>query len=166
MKKLWIVRHAKSSWSDFGLADHDRPLNERGKRDAPFMGKLIAEKYSVPTHLFTSTAKRARMTCKAFRKAMDIDKKFVSRHEELYHASIGDCLRVIHGINDEIEIAAIFGHNPTFTYLVEELTGQGPDNMSTCGCALITSEAEDWANFEDSPCQLEFYLYPKQFNLD
>jgi phosphohistidine phosphatase len=166
MKKLWIVRHAKSSWSDFGLADHDRPLNERGKRDAPFMGKLIDDQYPVPTHLLTSTAKRARATCKAFRKAMGIDKEFVTRFEQLYHASMGDCLRVIHSIDDDIEIAAIFGHNPTFTYLIEELTGAGPDNLPTCGCALISSDTEHWATFETAPTKLDVLLYPKQFRIE
>ena len=166
MKKLWIVRHAKSSWSDFSLADHDRPLNARGKRDAPFMGQLIKEKYDIPEVLISSTAKRAHRTCRNFQKAFGYKKKDIIKEPSLYHASIGACLNVIHGIDEQYRSAAIFGHNPTFTYLIGELTGQGPDNLPTCGCALITSDAEYWSTFEAGHCQLSVYLYPKQFLLD
>lgn len=166
MKKLWIVRHAKSSWSDFALPDHDRPLNSRGNRDAPFMSKHVAENYPTPTHLVSSTAKRAQATCKAFRKALDLDKDAVERTSDLYHASLSDCLAVIQRISDEVEIAAIFGHNPTFTYLVEELTGDGPSNLPTCGCVLVTSQSDSWSSFGDSECHIEVFLYPKQFNLE
>lgn len=163
MKKLWIIRHAKSSWSDMSLADHDRPLNKRGKRDAPFMAKLVAEKYTPPTRLFTSTAKRARTTCKAFRKQLNLKKSDVVKLDLLYHPTISACLHVVHSINEDVAVAAIFGHNPTFTYLINELTGEGPDNLPTTGCALITSEADYWSTFESHPCHLDQLLFPKQF---
>ncbi len=163
MKKLWIVRHAKSSWSDFSLPDHDRPLNKRGKRDAPVMADLIASKYPNPEHLYSSTANRALTTCRAFQKALDFTDELVTTTADLYHATIADCLKVIHKIDENIDIAAIFGHNPTFTYLIDELTRQGPDNLPTTGCALVTSDASDWSMFETSNCKLEEYLYPKQF---
>ncbi len=166
MKKLWIVRHAKSSWSNAGLSDHDRPLNARGKRDAPIMSDVIATRYPIPDVMITSTAKRARRTCKTFRRAFELDKSHVIRENQLYHASTGTCLQVIHSIKEDIEIAAIFGHNPTFTYLIHELTGRGPDNLPTCGCALITSTSDYWATFESGECHIEEYLYPKQFISD
>lgn len=163
MKKLWIIRHAKSSWSDYSLTDHERPLNSRGKRDAPHMADVIRDRYDKPQLLVTSTAKRARQTCKAFRKSLDIPKEEVVRLDELYHASIGTCLKVIHSIDEDVNVAAIFGHNPTFTYLINELTGDGPDNLPTCGCALITTDADFWATFETGHCELNVYTFPKQF---
>lgn len=163
MKKLWIIRHAKSSWADYSLSDHERPLNSRGKRDAPHMAAVIQEKYPIPEVLITSTAKRARQTCKVFRKTMDIKKKDVVKLDELYHASIHMCLQVIHSIDEDVETAAIFGHNPTFTYLIDELTGDGPDNLPTCGCALITTDAEFWATFETGQCEMRIYTFPKQY---
>ena len=163
MKKLWIVRHAKSSWSHHGLADHDRPLNGRGKRDAPAMGQIILENYIVPDVLITSTAKRARATCKQFRKAFGIDKNQVVKTRELYHASVAACIETIMSIDNEFDSAAIFGHNPTFTYLIHELTGQGPDNLPTCGCALVSSDAVEWKDFEAGNCRLEQLIFPKQF---
>ena len=166
MKQLWIVRHAKSSWDDFSIADHDRPLNKRGKRDAPFMANVIKENYPVPEILVSSTAKRARSTGRVFRSTFGLSKKEWVKKEELYHASIQACLQAIHGIDESHNTAAIFGHNPTFTYLIHELTGKGPDNLPTCGCALITSAAEYWSTFEVENCELTHLLFPKQFNLD
>jgi len=163
MKKLWIIRHAKSSWSDYSLPDHDRPLNKRGKRDAPFMSNLINEKYPVPQRLYSSTANRALTTCREFQKTFGYDDTQVIQIPELYHASLSNCLNAIHQIDESLEVAAIFGHNPTFTYLIEELADEGPDNLPTCGCALITSESDNWSNFEVESCTLSELLYPKMF---
>ena len=163
MKQLWIIRHAKSSWSDITLADHNRPLNQRGQRDAPRMAQIIKKDYVVPEVMVTSSAKRARRTCKLMRKAWSMNKSHVIRDPMLYHASLSACMQVIHRIDEEYQIAAIFGHNPTFTYLIHELTGEGPDNLPTAGCALIESTAEFWSTFESDNCQLKHFIYPKMF---
>ena len=130
------------------------------------MGKIILENYMVPDVLITSTAKRARATCKQFRKAFGIDKSQIIRTRELYHASMAACFETIHNIHEHFDTAAIFGHNPTFTYLIHELSGQGPDNLPTCGCALISSDAMEWNQFETGNCRLEHLIFPKQFSMD
>ncbi len=163
MKKLWIVRHAKSSWSDYSLPDHDRPLNKRGKRDAPFMAKHIAENHTRPELLLSSTANRAYTTCLNFKDALGLDEDSVVKVPELYHASIATCLDIIKNIDEKYDVAAIFGHNPTFTYLIHELTAEGPDNHPTCGCALISSDVNRWKHFTEGNCEISKYLFPKQF---
>ena len=163
MKKLWIVRHAKSSWDDFNLADHDRPLNKRGKNDAPLMAQKIKDDYPTPKMMISSTAKRAFTTCRTFNDAFELPKSRVVKDANLYHPSIADCLGAIHKLDDAVETGAIFGHNPTFTYLIHELTNEGPDNLPTCGCALITSDAKSWDTFESGICELTTLIYPKMF---
>lgn len=161
MKKLWIIRHAKSSWDDPGITDHDRPLNDRGKLDAPRVASYLMDHFDIPDRCYTSSAKRAKRTCKVFRKTFDIKKSKVTVLPMLYHPTIQSCMQVIHSIDESIDCAAIFGHNPTFTYLIHELTGTGPDNLPTCGCALVTSSAEYWSTFESDQCNLDALIFPK-----
>ena len=98
MKTLLILRHAKSSWKDASLADHDRPLNKRGKRDAPRMGRLLQEQDLVPDRIISSTAKRARNTAKAVAKACNCKDK-VELTSEFYHAGPGAYLAVLQNVS-------------------------------------------------------------------
>ena len=99
MKTLFLLRHAKSSWSDEGLADFDRPLNERGKKAAPYMGKMIAEIGYSPALIISSTAKRARKTAKKFAKAGNF--KNVALDERIYEASASTLLYIASETSDD-----------------------------------------------------------------
>lgn len=161
MKKLYLVRHAKSSWDDYTLMDEERPLNERGKRDAPAMAELLKEKESDIQFMITSTAKRARATAKVFRKVLGLSKDRVLKSERLYLASPSGILDVLHGLEDVYDTVAIFGHNPGLTDFVNRFSDQLVDNVPTCGIARIDFDVDSWREIQDEEGDLTAFYYPK-----
>ena len=159
MKKLFIIRHAKSSWADPTLKDFDRPLNDRGKKDAPFMSKFIADKYLAPSLIISSPAVRALKTAQHFAKAFDIKKEDIQKEKSLYHAYPEEVYDVIHMIDSDVDQAFIFGHNPTFTSIANHFTDEYIDNVPTCGivyleckvCLLYTSPSPRDATLSRMP---------------
>ncbi len=145
--RLTVIRHAKSSWRDPELADHDRPLNGRGRRDAPRMGERLAARGFAPEVVLTSTALRSRLTADAIAAACGLAPRVRARRA-LYHASPAEMIEVI----DEVATAealrhvAVVAHNPGCTDLVVRLTGADLDNLPTCGVATIALEGERFAN--------------------
>ena len=146
MKTLLILRHAKSSWKDPSLADHDRPLNKRGKRDAPRMGKLLQEQDLVPERIISSTAKRARNTAKAVAKACHCEDK-VELTPEFYHAGPGAYLAVLQDVPDNEQRVMVVGHNPGMEALVTHLTGR-METMPTAALAHIELPIEKWTDLD------------------
>ena len=146
MKTLLILRHAKSSWKDPSLADHDRPLNKRGKRDAPRMGKLLQEQDLVPERIISSTAKRARNTAKAVAKACHCEDK-VELTPEFYHAGPGAYLAVLQDVPDNEQRVIVVGHNPGMEALVTHLTGR-METMPTAALAHIELPIEKWTDLD------------------
>src|SRR4051812_11171026 len=108
MKTLFIVRHAKSSWDEPDLSDFDRPLNDRGKKDAPRMGKRLKEKDINPQLMLSSPAKRAYSTSKRIADALGHDRNKIKTNEALYHAESETILSVVQGLNDGISTAMVF----------------------------------------------------------
>ena len=123
MKTLLILRHAKSSWAVDGMPDHERPLNDRGKRDAPRMGQLLKEVELVPDAVYCSTAKRARKTATKVAKHCGFVGEIDFR-ESLYLAEPDAYIDVLCSQSDDVERAMVVGHNPGLEELVEVLTGQ------------------------------------------
>ena len=146
MKTLLILRHAKSSWKDASLADHDRPLNKRGKRDAPRMGKLLQAQDLVPDRIISSTAKRARNTAKAVAKACHYEDK-VELTSEFYHAGPGSYLAVLQNLPDDDQRVMVVGHNPGMEALVAHLTGR-METMPTAALAHVTLPIEKWGELD------------------
>jgi phosphohistidine phosphatase len=163
MKTLYVIRHAKSSWDDPSLPDFERPLNKRGRRDAPFMARIIADILKKPDVLITSPAKRALETALAFCNGFNISEDMLVEDRTLYHPSIEDILRVVHKIDEAHGIAAIFGHNPGFTSFVNTIGKASIMNVPTTGVVVLTSEAQFWANFEDEKVKTVGFHYPKQY---
>ncbi|HVW62845.1 MAG TPA: histidine phosphatase family protein [Puia sp.] len=161
MKTLLIVRHAKSSWDNASLSDIDRPLNDRGKRDAPVMaGRLI--KAGVKIDLFvSSTAKRARHTAEIFLHEFGRKEKELVILQELYHAQVQDFKEVVAGLDDRYGSAALFSHNPGITAFANVLTTVRLDNMPTCSIFAVTSQAESWRDFLSTGTSFWFFDYPK-----
>src|SRR5918994_6226511 len=112
MKTLLLIRHAKSSWEHSGVSDHDRPLNERGLRDAPLMGRRLAERGVVPDVILSSTALRARATAKLLADALGSGAAHIVTDERLYAASADEVLEVVGELGSEVSCAAVVGHNP------------------------------------------------------
>jgi phosphohistidine phosphatase len=163
MKRLLLVRHAKSDWSDPSLPDHDRPLNKRGERDAPRMAALWAESLPVPDLIVSSTARRARQTATAFAKAWKKDPKTILLREDLYLASPRTWLKVVKSLPREAQFVALFGHNEGISEFVEELLGRDWESMPTCAGALVSMAIEEWADVSAGLGMLERYEYPKKY---
>jgi phosphohistidine phosphatase len=145
MKTLLVLRHAKSSWDDLGLDDHDRPLNSRGERDAPRMGQLVRDLELMPDLIISSDATRARLTAEAMSDAAGYEGTILLERR-LYHASPSEIVDLLHDVVDaELETVMIVGHNPGLEELVTKLTGSRED-VPTAALAQIELPIERWSN--------------------
>ena len=158
MKSILLVRHAKSSWDDPSLNDFDRPLNERGKKNAPEMAVRLHDKGIRLDMLVSSPAKRAKQTAKAFQKILAIDNlQFV---EDLYLAAPSTFANVIAGLPSNVKTVAIFSHNPGITDFANSLTTTRIDNMPTASIFAVNADVADWAEFAGNT-KFWFFDYPK-----
>ena len=161
MKTLTLVRHAKSSWKDTSLADRDRPLNKRGKRDAPEMGRRIADAGIRPSLIVSSPALRAWTTAKAVAKAIGYPVEFLQRDKRLYLASVDEILDVIVEQDPKFNSLMLLGHNPGFTsfanYLVPGLT----NNLPTAGVVCVKIAQDDWDLYGRPEAELVLHDFPK-----
>jgi phosphohistidine phosphatase len=144
-KELFLVRHAKSSWDDSTISDHDRPLNERGYRNAPEMGRKLSDRRVSPDALISSTALRARTTAEIMAGSIYYPKDRIVLDRALYHASSTELQEYIGGFDDAHFSVMLFGHNPGMTSLVSHLFGLPIDNLPTCGVVHLQFSAESWA---------------------
>lgn len=161
-KTLFLVRHAKSSWDDVALDDKDRPLNERGKEEAPRMGKHLAG-YDVKPDLITSSpAVRALKTAEKIAKELGFKKSDVVVDEGLYTFDGGSLTDVIKGFDDKYRSVMMVGHNPAITSFANELSGVGIDNIPTCGVVLLEFDARKWKDIEKGSGKLLEFDYPKK----
>ncbi len=142
MKNLLIMRHAKSSWGNDYLGDHDRPLNNRGKRDAPRMGALLKLEELTPDLIISSTAERAMATAEAVALACEYEEK-IQFTRQLYHADPETYLMILNGLPDAVERVMVVGHNPGAAELVAELTDVDTD-FTTANIAHVQLPIEHW----------------------
>jgi len=160
-KQLLLIRHAKSDWNDASLPDFDRPLNERGKKDAPIMAKRLADK-KVKIDLFISSpAKRAKKTASLFAKEYGIKKEKINFKDKLYAASEETLYDVISKTDDQFNNVAIVAHNPGLTDFANLLTDTRIDNIPTCGIFAVKTDIKHWADFRESKKEFWFFEYPK-----
>lgn len=162
MKKLVLIRHAKSSWKHPELPDIDRPLNKRGKRDAPVMGKRLKHMKICPELIMSSPARRAKKTAKILASELDYPTAKIRIQPDIYHGGVMDMVSVIHKIDDNYKHVFLIGHNPYITELATFLTRSRIDNMPTCGIAGILFDLNRWKEIEEGKGRLEFFDYPKK----
>lgn len=148
MKTLLILRHAKSAWDQPNLDDHDRPLNARGHRDAPRMGRLLAEVDLVPDVILTSTAERAKTTAVIAAQSSGYIGTPITK-PELYLASVSDILAVLASVADDYDTVMIVAHNPGLADLVAHLTNK-PESMPTAALAQVRLPIARWQDLEHS----------------
>ncbi|MBM3416561.1 MAG: histidine phosphatase family protein [Bacteroidetes bacterium] len=161
MKQLILVRHAKSDWGNPGLDDLDRPLNERGKKDAPAMARRLLDK-KIKIDLFvSSSAKRAARTAKAFAEEFEAKKKKLLFKEELYLPASSAFYDVIAEIDDKFDNIALFSHNNGITDFANQLTDTRIDNIPTCGVFAVKADCSKWKDFREARKELWFFDYPK-----
>jgi phosphohistidine phosphatase len=161
MKRLLIIRHAKSSWKFAGLSDKERPLNERGLRDAPFMAKTLVEKGILPDLMVTSNAVRAMTTAAIFAQNIGYSKGDLKVKPEIYEASIETIYKVVESFDDTANTVFVFGHNPTFTYFANEFLNEPISNIPTCGIVAIEFDIENWGEIRNSNFKCLFFDFPK-----
>jgi phosphohistidine phosphatase len=142
MREVLILRHAKSSWKDAALSDHDRPLNGRGRRAAPRMGELILSERILPDHVLCSSAKRTRTTAKLAMRAAGYAGR-IEKLPELYLASSAEILDVLATASEQHRRIMVVGHNPGMASLVAHLTGHH-HAFPTAALAHVSLDIERW----------------------
>ncbi|HEU4508152.1 MAG TPA: histidine phosphatase family protein [Pyrinomonadaceae bacterium] len=159
MKTLYLLRHAKSSWNDSSLRDFDRPLNERGKADAPVIGKHLASENLSHPLVICSPAVRTRETAELVltNANLHVEPRFDDR---IYEASLRDLLQVVSDLDDEKQTAILIGHNPGFEELLSFLTGETRP-MPTCALAKVVFDVVSWKDIKANDGTLESFVTPK-----
>lgn len=162
MKTLTIVRHAKSSWDNPGLSDRERPLNKRGERDAPKMGKRMHDAGIRPSLIVSSPAVRAWTTARIVAGELGYPLEFLQREKDLYLASLDRILDVIVAQDNGFNNLMIVGHNPGLTDFVNYLRPGLTSNLPTTGVVSVSIERDDWNLFERPKTELLLHDYPKK----
>ena len=162
MKRLILIRHAKSDWGDPSLIDIERPLNRRGKRDAPEMGRRMAGRNFLPDAVLSSPAKRAKKTAKKIAGELGFPEARVIIKEALYEAGVPEWLVFIRQLDPQWSCVLLIGHNPALTALVNWLGPCRLDNLPTCGVADFTYDTDTWKDVGKlKPATVEID-YPKK----
>lgn len=164
MKKLILVRHAKSSWLDARHQDFDRPLNHRGHKDAPKMAKRMRKKDVEPDVFISSPAVRALTTAKYFAEAFDVKPEHIIQVPALYYATLEVFFDTVSTINDIYKTAIIFSHNPAITEFANNLTSTKIDDMPTCAMYAVKADIKSWKEFKNAEKEFWFFDYPKSEN--
>ena len=168
MKTIYLLRHAKSSWKDPGLDDHDRPLNKRGKAAAEAMGAFMVQEGMAPRLVLCSSAKRTRSTLKKVRPALD-EHTVTVVEEAFYHADAGEWLRRLRGLDRDVGSVLLIGHNPALETLAHRLAGGGDtdafDRMAvkfpTAALAVFKADVGAWNELEPHGARLASFTCPR-----
>ena len=161
MRTLTIIRHAKSSWEQEGLHDFERPLNERGRRDAPVMASRLKHAAALPDLLLSSPALRAITTARIFAQALGISPEAIQLQAKIYEASVSTLLQIVRGLDDQYAHIALFGHNPGLSELSRKLAHCDFDELPTCGMVQISLPVEHWRDVSANSGQLLYSSWPK-----
>lgn len=163
MKRLILIRHAKSSWGDPDLADRERPLNDRGKRDAPMMGRRLKQEHQAnPDLILSSPAKRALKTARIIAAVIGYPGEKIEIKDSLYASGVHAMLDVIHYLDDALEEVMLFGHNPDITSLANALSDHQIENIPTCGVLRVDFEIKSWKEVAPGRGVIKFFDYPKK----
>jgi phosphohistidine phosphatase len=161
MKALTIIRHAKSSWQYAGMDDVDRPLNHRGRRDAPRMGRQMARRGLAPDCFLSSPANRAITTARAIAEQIGFPGQGILEIPRLYDADVTDLVEVVRTQQSGHAHVALVAHNPGCTDLLRYLTGQNFDSIPTCAVAHTSLAIDDWQNLRARCATLRFLDVPR-----
>ena len=161
MKTLLLIRHAKSSWDSNAGNDFDRPLNDRGKRDAPEMARRLLRRNIKIDRFVSSPANRAKKTALLFAHALNFKEDKIIFIPELYHAHSDSYHTIIPTLDDSAACIAIFSHNPGITDFANSLTDTRVDDMPTCSIFSIQIDTLSWSEFSKAQKKFYFFDYPK-----
>lgn len=161
MLRLTLVRHAKSSWDDPAIADFERPLNARGRRDAPAMATRVAGLARRPERIVSSPALRAISTAHVFAGALGLPPERIELQPRIYDASRATLAEVVRGLDPGARHVMLFGHNPGFSELAHWLAACPFGEMPTCAVAGFELGVGSWREVDRGCGRLRHYLYPK-----
>ena len=162
MRRLTLVRHAKSSWDYAELSDFERPLNARGRRDAPAMAKRLAADLERPLRLISSPALRAITTAHAFAAALAVPNTSIRVDPRIYEATRGTLLGIVRECDDADSHVLLFGHNPGFSELALLLAPCPFSDMPTCAVATLSFDAAHWRDIRHGSGVLQRYEFPRK----
>jgi len=161
-RKLFIIRHGKSSWDNEGLDDIDRPLAQRGTRNAGEMARRLQERGLVPEMIFASPASRAFNTALIMARAWELDHSALQVHDELYMAYVEEISEVVARAPGTLGSLAIVGHNPSFTLYANTFLEHPLDNLPTSGVVVVTLESDSWKGIAGAHVKETHVDYPKK----
>jgi len=162
LKKLFLLRHAKSSWKERGLRDFDRPLNSRGRKDAPIMGERLNNRGVQLDLIISSPAKRAITTARIIADKINYSSEKIREVQSIYGASVEEMIQLLAKVENKVDCLMLVGHNPTFTMLAEALSKQHFGNIPTCGIVEMTFNYESWDYSSAGLFDLQLFDYPKK----
>jgi phosphohistidine phosphatase len=160
MKTIYIVRHAKSSWDDIMLSDHERPLNKTGIRKTARIVEYLKKKEISPDLFISSSAVRAKSTAFQIAKGLGYPVEKVQIEEELYHTDENGIFSMLFGLPDDIDSVMLFGHNPTLTYFVNNFIRPEIDNLPTTGVVSVGFSTDKWEKMAEAEFRLNFVVFP------
>lgn len=161
MKTLYILRHAKSSWEFEELSDHDRPLNKRGRHDAPLMGQELLNKGAKPELIISSPAVRALSTATLAGREMDYDADDIVLDNRIYGAGRTDLLEVVQSAPAEVDNLLLVGHNEAISEFANMLSPEPVASLPTAGVVGLRFTCESWYDISKENAELLFYDFPK-----
>lgn len=162
MKTLYLIRHAKSDWSDPLSSDFERGLNKRGKGDAPLMGDILFKKGIQPDLILSSPAHRAKATAFIIAQKLSYSTDDIRFEQSLYASDTEIICSLIRGVSDKINSVMIFGHNPEFTECANMICGSTIDNIPTCGVVAMQLKDDIWESIGSNSAKLLFFETPKK----
>lgn len=164
-RTIVMIRHAKSSWANPLQSDFERPLNDRGEKDAPMMGARLKKLGLHPDLIIASTAKRAAQTARKIADAIGYDESRIQWHDSLYHCIPAVFEELIYELDDSVREVFIVAHNPGITDFVNQFSPSfSTDNMPTCGVVAASFEADSWTGFNQHNKKVFLFEYPKKLS--
>ena len=164
-RQIVLIRHAKSSWNNPGQSDFDRPLNERGKEDAPDMGRRLKEAGILPDLIVSSTAKRAQQTARLISDEVGFSTTNIESRDELYHAPPSVFESIIHSLDNKFETVFFVAHNPGITEFAASLDpNYSINDMPTCTTVGVRIDADEWSDFHKAAKTVFLFDTPKRKN--
>jgi phosphohistidine phosphatase len=163
MKTLYLMRHAKSSWDFPELSDHDRPLNKRGRHDAPLMGQQLLSRDINPDLILTSSAVRAITTATLVAKEVDYDREKLQISDNIYKANRNEFIRILQHVPDEINSLLVVGHNPILSDVANKLSPEAIADLPTAGIVALEFNCNSWLDIGGDKSKLLFYDFPKNY---
>lgn len=165
MKRLMLVRHAKSSWKDESLEDFDRPLNRRGEKAAPKMAAHLEKMLPCPDLIVASPAARTKKTARIFARHFNYDEEKIFLNTRLYMCESRTLLDVISYLPNDADFVALFGHNPALSEVIGQLCDLNIVNFATSAALVIDFDCDSWKNCTSPLGKARLFISPKLLDI-